>query len=229
MNAIVDATPAVSLCQMEFHGETSKLFPAFVAAQKAMGDLLKTSTNPHFKSKYADLAAVVEAVLPALHANGFGLMQPPHSDGELVQVETILVHESGGYIRSLLGMRPSKNDPQGVGSTVTYARRYALQSIAGIAPEDDDGNAASGQRRATHGPAERKSSAQAKRDGDHERIKAELAACEDLEQLGAWGARLPAQLAILPMSWGDAINDLYLHRRAELLGEPTQTREFEPA
>jgi hypothetical protein len=148
VNAITDTVPAFGLQPMEFVGETAKLFPAFVKAQKAMGDLLKTSTNPHFKSKYADLAAVVEAVLPGLHANGFGLMQPPHSDGDIVEVETILVHESGGYIRSVLAMRPSKNDPQGVGSAVTYARRYALQSIAGIAPEDDDGNAASGPRTA---------------------------------------------------------------------------------
>jgi hypothetical protein len=146
VNAITDTVPAFGLQPMEFVGETAKLFPAFVKAQKGMGDLLKTNTNPHFKSKYADLAAVVEAVLPALHANGFGLMQPPHSDGDIVEVETILVHESGGYIRSVLAMRPSKNDPQGVGSAVTYARRYALQSIAGIAPEDDDGNAASGPR-----------------------------------------------------------------------------------
>jgi hypothetical protein len=145
MNAVPgDFTPAHQL--MEFEGDTKVLFPAFIKAQQAMGDLLKTATNPAFKSKYADLAAVVEAVLPALHANGFGLMQPPHSDGALVEVETILLHESGGCIRSTLGVRPTKQDPQGIGSAVTYARRYALQSIAGIAPEDDDGNAASGSR-----------------------------------------------------------------------------------
>lgn len=136
-------TEAIGLPTIEFVGDTKALFGAYLAAQKEMGDLLKTSTNPAFKSKYADLAAVIEAVLPALHNNGFALMQPPHSDGALVEVETLLLHESGGYVRSSLGLRPTKQDPQGIGSAVTYGRRYALQSIAGIAPEDDDGNAAS--------------------------------------------------------------------------------------
>jgi hypothetical protein len=145
MNAIV-GDPVPVLNGMEFHGDTKLLFPAFLKAQAAMAPLRKEATNPAFKSKYADLAAVVEAVLPALNEHGFGLMQPPHSDGALVEVETILLHESGGYIRSVLGLRPSKADPQGVGSAITYARRYALQSISGIAPEDDDGNAASGPR-----------------------------------------------------------------------------------
>lgn len=133
----------MNLSPMEFQGDTKALFPAFAKAQKDMGAALKTATNPAFKSKYADLGAVIEAVLPALHASGFALLQPPHSDGALVEVETILVHESGGYIRSVLGVRPTKQDPQGIGSAITYARRYALQSIAGIAPEDDDGKAAS--------------------------------------------------------------------------------------
>jgi len=153
MNAIV-SEPSTILNGVEFIGDPKVLFPAFLKAQKAMGDVLKTATNPAFKSKYADLAAVVEAVLPALHKNGFGLMQPPHSDGGLVEVETVLLHESGGFIRSVLGLRPSKSDPQGVGSAITYARRYALQGLAGIAPEDDDGNAASGPRQTAQKPAQ---------------------------------------------------------------------------
>lgn len=142
----------MNLSPMEFQGDTKALFPAFAKAQKDMGAALKTATNPAFKSKYADLGAVIEAVLPALHASGFALLQPPHSDGALVEVETILAHESGGYIRSVLGVRPTKQDPQGIGSAITYARRYALQSIAGIAPEDDGGNAASAPRQ-TAAPA----------------------------------------------------------------------------
>jgi hypothetical protein len=147
MNAIV-GDPVTVLNGIEFHGDTKALFPAFLKAQKAMEPVRKSATNPAFRSKYADLGALVEAVLPALHENGFGLMQPPHSDGALVEVETLLVHESGGYVRSILGLRPTKQDPQGVGSAITYARRYALQGLAGIAPEDDDGNAASAPRQA---------------------------------------------------------------------------------
>lgn len=145
MNAIV-GEPSTILNGIEFNGDTAKLFPAFLKAQQEMEPLRKNSVNPAFRNKYADLGALLEAVLPALHANGFGLMQPPHSDGALVEVETILLHESGGFIRSILGLRPTKADPQGVGSAVTYARRYALQGLAGIAPEDDDGAAASRPR-----------------------------------------------------------------------------------
>jgi hypothetical protein len=153
MNAIV-GEPSTVLNGIEFHGDTKALFPAFLKAQQAMEPVRKGAVNPAFRAKYADLGTLVEAVLPALHANGFGLMQPPHSDGHLVEVETLLVHESGGYIRSVLGLRPSKNDPQGIGSAVTYARRYALQGLAGIAPEDDDGNAASGPRQNAQKPAQ---------------------------------------------------------------------------
>jgi hypothetical protein len=146
-------TEITTLTRMEFEGDRKGLFAAFVKAQAAMGSALKTATNPAFKSKYADLGAVIEAVIKPLHDNGFALMQPPHSDGALVEVETILLHESGGYIRSTLGVRPTKLDPQGIGSAITYARRYALQSIAGIAPEDDDGNAASAPGKPAQAPA----------------------------------------------------------------------------
>jgi len=117
---------------------------AFVKAQKAFGPALKTSTNPHFKSRYADLAACVEAVIDALNENGIALMQQnhPHPDG--VVVETVFVHESGEMMNSgQLFVPASKHDSQGYGSALTYARRYSLMAACGIAPEDDDGNAAS--------------------------------------------------------------------------------------
>ena len=117
---------------------------AFVKAQKAFGPALKTSTNPHFKSRYADLAACVEAVIDALNANGIALMQRTHPDDTGVTVETILLHESGEQISSgTLHVPAAKADPQGYGSALTYARRYSLMAACGIAPEDDDGNAAS--------------------------------------------------------------------------------------
>lgn len=181
-------TDVIGLRAIEFEGDKKALFCAYLAAQKEMGDLLKTSTNPAFKSKYADLAAVIEAVLPALHNNGFALMQPPHSDGALVEVETLLLHESGGYVRSVLGLRPSKQDPQGVGSAVTYGRRYALQAIAGIAPEDDDGNAASGPvKQPTHNGAEAAAITQLRNIKDVEIFKACWAKNKD-----GWKAILPA-------------------------------------
>ena len=121
----------------------SELFSAYAKAQADMGEVLKVATNPAFKSRYADLAAVVEAVMPALSKHGLALIQAPAFDGETVSVETMITHTAGGFMRSTINLRPTKADPQGVGSAITYARRYALMAMAGVAPEDDDGNGAS--------------------------------------------------------------------------------------
>lgn len=129
-----------------WEGERAPLARAFVAAQKASEAVKKASTNPAFKSKYADLAGVVEAVVPALNNCGVGVMQFPAFDGDMVGVTTTLLHESGSSVTATLLLRPSKSDPQGVGSAITYARRYSVLAITGAAPEDDDGNAASGPR-----------------------------------------------------------------------------------
>lgn len=120
---------------------------ALVKAQKAFAPALKTSTNPHFKSKYADLSACVEAVIDALNANGIALIQRTYEDQSGVTVETVFIHESGEILESgKLHVPASKQDPQGYGSALTYARRYSLMAASGIAPEDDDGNAASKPR-----------------------------------------------------------------------------------
>jgi|DEB19_MinimDraft_3_1074340.scaffolds.fasta_scaffold00083_32 hypothetical protein len=120
------------------------IFKAFIAAQKEFGPALKTSTNPHFRSRYADLSACVEAVIDALNSNGLGLVQVTHPCESGVSVETVLVHESGQTMTSgVLHVPASKQDAQGYGSALTYARRYSLMAICGIAPEDDDGNKAS--------------------------------------------------------------------------------------
>lgn len=117
---------------------------ALVRAQKAFGPALKSSTNPHFRSKYADLSACVEAVIDALNSNGIALVQKCHPSDNGVLVETLFVHESGErFDCGMLHVPASKNDPQGYGSALTYARRYSLMAACGIAPEDDDGNAAS--------------------------------------------------------------------------------------
>lgn len=116
---------------------------ALVKAQKAFGPALKTATNPHFKKNYADLAACIEAVVDALNANGIALVQQTSDCSDGVIVETVFVHESGETFSSgRLHVPASKNDAQGYGSALTYARRYSLMAACGIAPEDDDGNAA---------------------------------------------------------------------------------------
>ena len=117
---------------------------ALVKAQKAFGPALKTATNPHFKSRYADLAACVEAVIGGLNDNGIALIQRNSLDDAGVTVETVFVHESGEMLEcGKLHVPAAKHDPQGYGSALTYARRYSLMAACGIAPEDDDGNAGS--------------------------------------------------------------------------------------
>lgn len=116
---------------------------ALARAQANMGKALKQANNPHFRSKYADLGNVMDACLPALNEAGIALIQPTGEDEHGRFVETILIHgESGESLTCRVPLIVSKNDMQGYGSAVTYARRYGLMAMAGIAPEDDDGNAA---------------------------------------------------------------------------------------
>lgn len=127
-----------------------KIAPALVKAKQAFGPALKDRTNPAFRSKYADLGACIEAVDDALLANGIALIQRTSEDATGVTVETVFLHESGQELAcGKLHVPASKQDPQGYGSALTYARRYSLMAACGIAPEDDDGNAASGR----HTPA----------------------------------------------------------------------------
>ena len=117
---------------------------ALVKAQKAFGPALKTSTNPHFRSKYADLSACVEAVIDALNDNGIFLLQKNYDCPDGIMVETVFVHESGEMLEcGIVHFPATKKDPQGYASALTYGRRYSLMAACGIAPEDDDGNRAS--------------------------------------------------------------------------------------
>ena len=117
---------------------------ALVKAQRAFGPALKTSTNPHFRSRYADLSACVEAVIDALNENGIFLLQKNYDCSDGIMCETVFVHESGEMLECGIVHFPAvKQDPQGYASALTYARRYSLMSACGIAPEDDDGNAGS--------------------------------------------------------------------------------------
>jgi hypothetical protein len=134
--------------------------PAMVKVQGDIKHAVKDATNPHFKSAYADLQAITEACRPALVKHGFSVMHGCDStDGNTVTVTARLQHSSGEWVESSLTMRPTKADPQGIGSAITYARRYTLASIVGVATEDDDGNAASGPTQANRATPARTESA----------------------------------------------------------------------
>lgn len=125
----------------------NELATALAKAQAQMTSAKKDSSNPFFKSKYADLAAVVEAVKKPLADNGLSYVQTTDTDdGTAVLVETMLMHTSGQWISGRLRMPVAKpNDPQALGSVITYARRYGLQAMTGVPADDDDGNAAAGK------------------------------------------------------------------------------------
>jgi hypothetical protein len=124
----------------------SALARALAKAQGVMAGASKDKTNPAFKSRYADLASVWDACREPLTSNGLAVVQlVTAADKASVTVETRLLHESGESVSSVLTMPVEKPTAQGVGSAITYARRYALSALVGVAPDDDDdGNAASG-------------------------------------------------------------------------------------
>ena len=122
--------------------EIAKLSAALCKAQGAMTGAVKDSTNPFFKSKYADLSAVWDDIRKPFADNGISVVQMPCGGVGSVTVITQLTHDSGQWMRSRLTMVPVKHDPQGIGSCITYARRYALAAMAGVYQIDDDGNSA---------------------------------------------------------------------------------------
>lgn len=122
----------------------AEIAKALCKTQATVEAVKKDASNPFFKSKYADLASIWHAIREPLTSNGLSVLQEPSTEGNKVKITTTLMHVSGEFLRSVLEVPAVKVDPQGIGSAITYARRYALGAIVGIAPEDDDGNAASG-------------------------------------------------------------------------------------
>jgi hypothetical protein len=129
---------------MQRSEQIGTLAGAFAKARAEFKPVRKESVNPFFKSKYADLSVIIEATYDALSKNGLAVMQfPGEVNGGHVKVLTMLCHASGEWVSEETTMPVAKADAQGIGSALTYGRRYALQSILNVAAEaDDDGNAA---------------------------------------------------------------------------------------
>lgn len=132
--------------------QINEIAKALAAAQSEMKAAKKDATNPFFKSGYATLESVSDACLPALNKHGIAVTQTTArlGDGSLVTLETTLIHSSGQWIGSVYPVHPTKNDPQSLGSAITYARRYSLAAIAGVTVSDDDGEAATQEYRQAH-------------------------------------------------------------------------------
>jgi hypothetical protein len=171
-----------------------------VKAQANIHGAIKDSTNPHFKSKYADLSSVMNAVKGPLLAQGISIVQlilP--SEANEVRLSTVLLHSSGEWIADEITVPVNKQDAQGYGSALTYARRYSLQTIAGCCPEDDDGNAA------TKAPPKNY-------DGAIADWQSSIEAASTPDEL----ERMAADLAKAPKPVKDAVRSVYATRKKAL-------------
>lgn len=132
------------------------LAAALSAAQGAIRPAIRDAQNPHFKSKYADLSSIREACRAPLASNGLAVSQAVDIDGDRTVLVTTLMHSSGEWLSSCYPIDPVKRDPQGMGSAITYARRYSLAALVGVvSDEDDDGERASRRDDRDYGEAPR--------------------------------------------------------------------------
>lgn len=204
---------------MNLDKSTPELFAALAKAQAEVENAAKSSTNPHFKSKYADLAEVLNTVRPVFARHGLSILQSTAFEGSMVSVTTVIGHEGGGFISSEASCVPAKSDAQGVGASTTYLRRYGLAAMAGVAQEDDDGQMAAHNRE----PVALKSSSQAKKDGDWEALTHEVDACTSLEDLNRLVASKPFQGMVkrLPKAWIEPLQEYVIRAKNAFDGGAT--------
>jgi len=123
---------------MKMSSTIEKLAEALAASQKEFPSIPCTAENPFYKSRYAPMNKIIERVAPILGKNGLSVLQPVSTTDSAVCVETMLIHSSGQWIRETLFLKPTKTDPQGIGSAITYGRRYGLSAMLNIASDSDD-------------------------------------------------------------------------------------------
>jgi hypothetical protein len=141
MDDFAPSDPPTATGELRMSSTIGKLVDALAKAQGEMKGAAKDATNPHFRSKYPTLASVCDACDP-LAKHGIAYLQPTRAEGVHVTVTTMLAHSSGEWIAQDLTLTAGQSTPQAVGSAITYGRRYGLAAMVGIAPEDDDGEAA---------------------------------------------------------------------------------------
>lgn len=183
--------------------QINEIAAALAKAQSKIKTAIKDSTNPHFRSKYADLASVREACADALSANDIAVVQAHGFDGAHVTLTTRLVHKSGQWLESVYLIKPTKEDPQGYASATTYARRISLSSMVGVvADEDDDGNAAS-QRNGNHASPPQEDTGLAAAKAFVRRSIKEIGALTSEKALADWKSKMDGHLARLMERYPD--------------------------
>lgn len=177
---------------METSTTLAELAKALAKFQFEVESVTKDAVNPFYKSKYATLENIAEKIKKPMNDNGLSYVQLPTGDNGLT---TMLMHTSGEWVRSTMTLHPAKNDPQGQGSAITYARRYALSALLGlVTDEDDDGNEASTPKKpaetlktAPKAPAKPKST-----ETPYQGAKRAIEACVTQEQVAETEKRISA-------------------------------------
>lgn len=194
-----------------------KLAAALAKAQARIGHASKDATNPHFKSSYATLASVLDACREALAANEIAVFQPASAEGAKVTVATMLVHSSGEWISTPLTVTAQQSTPQGIGSAITYARRYGLSAMVGVGAEDDDGNSASQPLRSpTKAPPETKKRGPS--------IPDRIESVKTIEELKA----IAPDIKKLPVPEQEPLKALYMARYNEIAPPKGPKQERQP-
>ena len=199
-------------------GPRKAFFAALAKAQGKIEGAVKDKANPAFRSKYADLGNVWDAIREHLSANGIGVLQFPDYNAETkcVQVETILTH-ADGYERAFKTTVPiAKCDAHGVGAGFTYARRFALSAAVGVAPEDDDGNAAAQPSRPEHAAAVSSLSKNGNGRSLYTELQADIDGADSADALAVWSDRRKADIATLPDDWRQELCSRYADKMNDL-------------
>ncbi len=199
------------------HSDTlGKIMPSLVKALAHIGGAAKGKVNPQFKTTYADLESVIAASKDILAENDLAIVQfPGDCASGVMHLETVFVHTSGEWISGEMGIALGKTDPQGVGSALTYARRYAQMSALNMPAVDDDGNAATNRKAGINpsppGPdfpgaegSPGRSSYAAKKDGGSERfiqLQDEIASLESTGAIASFIAERKDEIGTLPEGW----------------------------
>lgn len=177
--------------------QLNEIGAALAAAQTELENAAMNSINPHFNSRYADLATILNATRPILAKHGIAIIQRPLEHADRVTWQTILLHKSGQYIAGTYPVPIGK--PQGMGSDATYARRYSAAGMTGIAAEeDDDANAAQGKP---------KSARQSRQEGDYPVFEKALRDTSTLEELKETWDAMQSVIVKWPKGWRDQITE----------------------
>lgn len=203
-------------------GATAKkaFFAAMAKAQGEIEGAIKGRENPHFRQKYADLGSVWDACRAQLSKNGLAVLQFPDvvtgEKGTHVRVRTIITHSDGHSEQFDLPMPVTKADAQGIGSAITYARRYALMAAVGIAPEDDDGNAAVEKSQSAANGNATISLPKGKSRELYSELQQDVAAADSVDALEAWYARRKDDVGTLPEDWRNNLRSQYASKLHDL-------------